>query len=238
MSRWVVVVAASCSGCGRIDFDPARDGAGMSAWTLVTYASAQCGGPTATCTVTLPVATRSDTLLVAISTANTIQVGPGSIASVAGGGSWVYEPSCFATMLDYGVIDCAYAVASVAGATTITINYSGEGNHVQAEVLEYEYPGATLALDNVGVVMRGDTANPQGVALALSGGDDVVVEALSYNDTITAIGLPYDSPADFRDDGGNAIGVGGALGVVTASQPTWSAAFGSGQALAIAFKAN
>jgi hypothetical protein len=238
--------------CGRIGFtavtpDGVRDGAAQTdaadtdadpsaPWAMVQHQTASCGGPTTTCSVDVS-ATGAAHLLVLVTSSNSFQSGDGRIASVTGGGAWTHPPGCFLEGPAAPLIDCAYVTSSDPGATSVTVTYTGENDHAQDVIVEYSHGVGGIVFDNLENAPLINATDPAGVAV-IAAGDDVVVEAISFSAAVTAVDATFTVPATFANDGGVSwIGVAGRFATGTVTAPTWTAPFGQGDALALAFQA-
>jgi len=201
-----------------------------ASWTLVQHPNnAACSGTS--CSVTVS-ATGSGHLITVIVQPNTAT--NTTISSVSGGGTYTHCTNCAASNGAGGAIDASYTLSSTSGATSIsaTLSQSG-GASWTMEVFEYSFTNGPISLDASGNrVQTTNVANPAGVALTLTGTNDVIVQGGWYTTPFTAISSPYSSPADFP--GGN--GAAGAINTSSGTAPTWTATSGQGPFMAIAFK--
>lgn len=208
-------------------------------WTLVQHPRNNNCASTTTCTITLTQNTGTGHLIVIGLTVFSTSGTP-TISSVnAGAGTFVANVSACSIHAGAGSqtgVSCTYTLASVSGAASITINYSN-GNatsgFTRAAAFEYSFTGSSIALDTANKADDGTATNPAGVALTLTGTNDIIAQYVCTAGTASAISGAYTNPADFQ--GGD--GWAGAINTTTGTAPTWTAtATGSSvSAAAIAF---
>lgn len=119
-------------------------------------------------------------------------------------------------------LDYQYVLSSVGADTSYTVNYASEtGGAVAITVMEFAYTSGPIAFDTQDRI--NDTAtdeNPPGLALTLTGTNDVLVQVICMQTDPTAISGAYAANYD-RPRFGYATGY--ALNQASASAPTWTA---------------
>jgi hypothetical protein len=128
-------------------------------------------------------------------------------------------------------IDCYYILATSAGVTSVTANWTNAGlsgtptTNVSSEVFEYSYSGS-LYYDTSNAFLRSGTCSPcTGPAGLLSGSNDIVVQSMFNADsrTINSIGGTYSTVFD-TDTASNALfaGFSAASGQGSYAVPSWT----------------
>jgi hypothetical protein len=200
-------------------------------WALVHSASnASCSAGT-TCTVTVT-STGAGNLLV-----GTVLVGNTglTISSVSGGGTWTHCGTCQMFNATAGGTDASYTLSSTSGATSIvfTLSASNSGGAWVAAVLEYSYTAGPISFDAASTRNQSTaSASQAGVALTLTGSNDVIVQTATEQSSASAISAPYTQPALFP----SGDGVAGAINTASGTAPTWTATSGQAGLMGIAFK--
>ena len=233
-----LVILVSIAACGRIGFAIEDHDAGSGsdiAWSLIQSKTSACGGPIGSCTITVA-PTGSSHLLGIVLAANTVEFTPGTISSIAGGGTWIHPPLC-ATADAEPFVDCAYATSSSAGATSITVTLDGESNHVELMFFELGAPPGPITLEELPAVTSLGTINPVGEATTPSG-NDAIVQAISWEAPILSIDGPYQPSFLTISDGGNVAAIAFSVNTSDGAAPTWTTQFGTGATLGLAFRSN
>jgi hypothetical protein len=152
---------------------------------------------------------------------------PGNTGS---GGCYLYNGN-------YGTTGCAYNLSLPAGVTSITATWSSavpEG--ARFDFREYSYTGGGIALDSIGTTQ--DSSTPvttiTGVTPALSGTNDVIVQAFSSGSS-HATGVTTYGDANIGD---SLYGSADLLNTTSTVPPTWSTCCANTiyAAISIAFK--
>ena len=159
---------------------------GSSTFTLVQQVGVQnCAGST-TCSIKVA-ATGSNHLLVV--TAGSASGTPSFVTGVSGGGTWTVPTGCQISNGDWGSVNCAYALSSTSGATTITLTLSNS-NSFHVVVWEYSFTAPSTSLDAIGAAqLSGNGSHVSGVNLGLSGSNDAILQWSECN--ATAVAPPY-----------------------------------------------
>lgn len=140
------------------------------------------------------------------------------LTGVTGGGTWVVPSSAQISDVNWGALSCAYVLASASGATTISLTYGATTGHYTANFWEYSFTGSSVSLDKIGTVDQGFAASPQlGVALTLTGTNDVILQASKNNNDLSSISSPY---GNFQHLLG--VGVADSENTVSGTAPSWS----------------
>ena len=117
-----------------------------------------------------------------------------TITSVTGGGgTWVIPASCNAVDSNSNGTACAYVLSTASGATTLTVNFSGaSANGIAVSFYEESFTGGSVVLDSCGTISRASSSTSQlGVALTISGTNDVIFQGATVSTSTTAISSPY-----------------------------------------------
>ena len=182
---------------------------GSSAWatwgTPKVATPANCPNAT-TCSVTVS-PTGGGHLLVLYTTTVNQNV---TITRVAGGAagafnsatptSW-YHPSgggrpsksCSASDSVAGSVDCAFVYSSTAGATTVTVTYSGPTGGAKVFLYEVSYTNGPIAMDvnPTSQDQMPSGSRTEGVGLNLTGSNDLVVQAINGQNPLASINGRY-----------------------------------------------
>lgn len=157
------------------------------------------------------------------------------ITSVSGGGTWTL---CAASGCNKNHTDMAYNLLTSSGATTITVNFSASQTtpDVAVEFCEYSTTAGPPLLDVIGTVGSCSGNACSGLALTLTGTNDVITQTITNGSaTISAISGTYTNPFDTYKTGNGALG--GAINIASGAAPTWTVGgTGGGDIAAIAFK--
>lgn len=102
------------------------------------------------------------------------------ITSVSGGGTWV-TPSgsntCQITLSSANALSCGYVLSSTAGATSLSVTMTGSTNASFA-IWEVDTTSGPFAFDAQGSGTNSPSYNPSGVALSLTGTNDVIFQSI------------------------------------------------------------
>jgi hypothetical protein len=113
--------------------------------------------------------------------------------------TWVHCPSCNALVTN-NAIDAYYTLSSTSGNTTITATTSVT-NGGEFEIFEYSTTSGPAIYDTSGLRSQSTSAAPTNVALTLTGTNDVIVQCVQWNASITGASAPFTSPGDFPASG-------------------------------------
>jgi hypothetical protein len=192
-----------------------------------TFTTTGCGGTS--CAIALS-ATGSGHLLVATAT-NGASSGF-SITSVSGAGTWTHCPACVSADSGGGSTDISYNLSSTSGVTTITVNFSPSNGFESVAIDEYSFTASSIAVDNYGVLDQTSAGTSiAGVALTLSGSNDVIIQTVAPSGACSAVSGSYTNPVDFEDGSG----VAGSINTTSGSAPNWTCTSSTAALSAIAF---
>lgn len=146
-------------------------------WSVRTFTSHACVAG-ASCAMTIPSTTAGDLIVVMAYIGNATD----KVTSVTDNGGSSYSlcatSSCYATDSSANGVDAAYCLSVVGGATSVTVNKTSSSNALTLYVLQASHAG-TAALDAVGTRLQTtNTTSPLGVALTLTGTNDVIVQGI------------------------------------------------------------
>ena len=180
-----VVVTVGGVASNGVNFTVTPSG-GSSTFTIVQQVGVQnCAGST-TCSIKIA-ATGSNHLLVM--TAGSASGTPSFVTGVSGGGTWTVPTGCQISNGDWGSVNCAYALSSTSGATTITLTLSNS-NSFHVVFWEYSFTAPSTSLDAIGAAqLSGNGSHVSGVNLGLSGSNDAILQWSECN--ATAVAPPY-----------------------------------------------
>lgn len=104
------------------------------------------------------------------------------IASISGGGTWVFPSgsnSCAITLSPNQALSCGYVLSSTAGTASLNITMSGSGS-VSFAIWEISTASGSFVPDTQGSAtnLGSVTLSPSGVALTLSGTNDVIFQSI------------------------------------------------------------
>jgi hypothetical protein len=201
-------------------------------WTLVhNSANTACVTSSTTCNITTTATGTGNVIIIVMNIGDTTS----TIQSVSGGGTYSLCAASACHASDATVtksLDIAYTLASTSGTTTITVTRNGGTIGWGCRALEYSFTNGPVVLDVVGVRDQStNSASPAGVALTLSGTNDVIVQAL-FGSTPTAISGSYTNPATFQSN----TGYGGWINTSDGTAPTWTQTAAHAVLTAIAIK--
>ncbi len=184
-------------------------------FTLVQNPTNTCGG--STCAITVSATGANDLgVLIAIDDTGT----PGNfISSVSG---FTVPTSCQASG-DSGSVSCAYDLSLPSGTTGFTLTMAASGTYF-IQFWEYSsthtfvYDTGGTVIDNLGVIEPWP-----GVALTLSGTNDVIIQTLSnYNSETMTISSPYGNLS-----GSGYVWAADSENTNSGTAPTWTTGGGS-----------
>lgn len=136
-----------------------------------------------TCTFTLPQTTGSGHLLFVMAGALSFNF----ITNVTGGGTWVVPSGTNTCRIAYtntgtpssnNELSCAYALSSTAGATSINVTMNSATNTGFGIWEVSTSTGFPFVLDVQGSTVNGNSANPPGQPLTITGANDVIFQGL------------------------------------------------------------
>jgi hypothetical protein len=194
-----------------------------ASWALVQNVSnTSCPRNGNACTVTIGATGSGNVLIVA-----TWNVSANNVLSVNGAGAWTECSHCEQSSFSGTNEDVLYILSSTSGATSITMNLvnpgcTAGGCHWTTEVLEYSNAGGSASLDNSDGFVDGSCTTCAGRALTLTGTNDLIVQSVISNNTITAITSPYTNPADFPNNSTVGGGIAGSINTTDGSAPNWT----------------
>lgn len=202
-------------------------------FTLIQKKSNDACPTSTTCTVTALTAVGTNHVLVGYAWPSTTQT---LTASASGAGTWIHStsPSCAASTLGFGV-DAVYILSTTSAAPT-TISFvlsasSTSGWHV--EVREYSFTGSSTQFDTCASASDTLCTTCAGVALTLSGANDVIVQAYNPAVTCSAITAPY---GNLNTDGSGGVCSADSLNTTSGTAPNWTTVSGAGEKSGIAIK--
>lgn len=187
--------------------------------TLIQNPGASCGS--SPCTITFT-ATGSNHLGI-LTVLNDDGAGGRYVSSISGAGTWSVPAGAQANG-DSGAVSAAYCLSLTGGVTSITITFNVSAGYA---VQFWEYSSTdTFLLDAVGTLVdnTGTATSWPGVALTLSGSNDVIVQGeVNFNSRSFTISSPY----------GNLTALSGfeqaadSENTASGTAPTWSPVGGS-----------
>ena len=117
-----------------------------------------------------------------------------------------------------GGTDCAYTLSAVGGATTVTCNWSASTAGT-CYVKEFPFTNSPASKDASSSIFDSSACGScPGVALTLTGTNDVIMQAAACGDTCTAISSPYTGTFNVGDGNGYAH----SLNTTSGTAPTWT----------------
>ena len=132
-----------------------------------------------------------------------------------------------------GALSSAYVLSSSSGATTVTItwNNASPGGGAHATFWEYSYTPGPCALDIGGTVPDAVCSSCPGVALSLTGTQDVILQELASDTASPSAITTYTNFAN-----GSFTGWADLENTSSGTAPTWTETSGHTVGIAIAFK--
>ena len=130
-------------------------------------------------------------------------------------------------------VSCYYCLNAVGGTTSITASVTtGVGRGMGVMEFTSSIAGVVWSLDSSGsAIIAGPQTNPPGIALTLTGGNDVIMQGVV--DLVTAISGSYTGLTNF---GGGGRSFAYAVNTTVGTAPTWTAVSSSNMVFnAIAF---
>lgn len=103
----------------------------------------------------------------------------GRISSINGGGAWVVPTgsnTCQITLSGGYALSCGYVLSSNAGVVSLSVTMSGNTNASFA-IWELASASGPFSFDVEGAATNNPSFDPSGVALALSGSNDVIFQS-------------------------------------------------------------
>lgn len=202
-------------------------------WTFVqTATTATCTSTSNTCAVS-GLATLGAGHVVIVIMDITLSATISSVSDGAGS-TWNLCPTseCHNGTLSAKQIDMAYTINELGATATITVTRSNSTSATW-RVRAYEFaPTGSVSYDKGGnSASSSATTAPPGVALTLSGSNDVIVQAI-FGGTVTAIDGAYNGNGTFSTNFAWAY----ALNTTTGTAPTWTQASTTAAVAAIAIK--
>ena len=146
-----------------------------------------------------------------------LQSSGSAVSAVSGGGAWVHAPNCAAST-DSLDVDCWYVLNSTPGAAAITATVTA-GSARGVEFYEFSVgAGCFAAYDSSGSSGNNPASGQPGIALTLTGFNDVIVQGIAAGATVSSI------------NGGYALSTAGAsnryaallLNTVSGTAPMWT----------------
>ena len=143
------------------------------------------------------------------------------VSAVSGGGTWVHAPNCATAN-----VDCWYVLSSISGATTITGTVtSGSGRGV--EFYEFSIGAGCLAhYDSSNSANNIASSSQPGIALKITGLNDVIVQQIYAGQTVSSINNGYAEAAIGASGAGGITNRTAAslLNTVSGNAPSWTLA--------------
>ena len=172
-----------------------------------------CSGTTGTSCAVNVTATQSGSILVAMFAA-----GPTGVTNVTDnkGNTWLHAPNCHIAN-----VDCWFALNSIAGATTVTGTVASNSGR-SVEFYEFKIgPGCFAYYDNSFSAITNSGTSQPGIALTLSGTDDVIVQQILASASISSVDTPISGYVDSASPGSNNR-IAAYLVTPTSAFPTWT----------------
>lgn len=162
-------------------------------FTMVQNPAFSCGASPCTITISSTAANHLGVLIVLNDNGNAADY----LASVSGGGTWTVPAGC-QNLGNAGSTSCGYNLSLTAGVTSLVLTFNVNTGY---EVQYWEYSsGDTFLLDTTGTIVDNTgSANPwPGVALTLSGSNDVIVQGeVNFNSRAITVSSPYGNLTSF-----------------------------------------
>lgn len=178
-------------------------------WTLVQTASivntGACTGTTS-CAITVASTGTGNLIVLAYLSATTTAV---TISSVSGGGTYTHCTNCSIFGVTTGSLDMSYTLASVSGATTITMTLSATASVPIGMMWEF-HSTTGFALDTSNTISDATCTACAGPSLTLTGANDVIAAAAANGGTgsgVTGTGWVNDQANPSGDSMAHALNV-------------------------------
>lgn len=142
--------------------------------SVVNYTAVQGVNCSPSCSLSIP-STGAGHLLY-IEAAN---ISSSHISSISGGGAWVIpsgSSTCQITLSGSDALSCGYVLSSTTGVSSLSVTMSGNANASFA-IWELASTSGPFAFDMEGSATNNPSFDPSGVALALSGSNDVIFQS-------------------------------------------------------------
>jgi hypothetical protein len=111
------------------------------------------------------------------------------ISSVSAGGTWVIPGGCQITLPSLGgALSCGYVLSSTAGTTSLSVTMTG-GTNGSFAVWELASASGSFTFDIQGSATNAASYSPKGVALTLTGTNDVIFQSAFVNGGTSAVSL-------------------------------------------------